>query len=608
MIKKYIRRGNPQSWIADSFTWLFGTSIFLKFILFNVIWCSYTTFTPFSHYESYATILLATLTLLTPYVLFRSRTAQGATLLLLDMLFIANLMYYRTYYTAIPLSSYLLAGNLADFTQSVYDSVRWYDLMFPLSTIGTLYIYLKIRRKESRPQRAARLPYLAALAALCVAFGITLQLQGGFKQKYGKLKLHAHLYASGVPMYTLFGSLYYDLTETAPAFTPEKQREIEAWLAQKPPMRPLPPTASARNNCIVIFAESLESWVLELTVENREITPYLNRLLKDSTTLYAPHVLTQVKGGRSIDAQLLLCAGLLPLNTGTYSVSYPNNLYHSLPKALKEKRNTRSYLLTVDKEKTWNQAAIARSFGIDTILSYPDFRLNGEAFGNRKRAGDGAFFAQCQEKMEKGEVWREGENVYMQFVTYSGHAPFLMPDELKQVSFSPSIPEVMNNYMTVANYTDRAIGKFIEYLKTRSEYAETLIVITGDHEGLASYRNGLCGTPAGKGIVSDKQFTPFIVVNSPVGMRYEKVMGQVDMYPTLLNLLQLDDYRWTGMGQSILDPQKQGFAVGSQMNVEGEAGDGQALERAHEAHIVSDMLIRFDYFRKHQTPLSEPRR
>ena len=37
-------------------------------------------------------------------------------------------------------------------------------------------------------------------------------------------------------------------------------------------------------------------------------------------------------------------------------------------------------------------------------------------------------------------------------------------------------------------------------------------------------------------------------------MRYDKVMGQIDMYPTLLNLLQLDDYYWSGLGQSILDP------------------------------------------------------
>lgn len=86
--------------------------------------------------------------------------------------------------------------------------------------------------------------------------------------------------------------------------------------------------------------------------------------------------------------------------------------------------------------------------------------------------------------------------------------------------------------MTTARYTDKAIGKFVEYLKTLPQYKETLIVITGDHEGLAYYRTELCESPGGKDIVSDKPFTPFIVVNSPVSMRYDKVMGQIDMYPT----------------------------------------------------------------------------
>ena len=157
----------------------------------------------------------------------------------------------------------------------------------------------------------------------------------------------------------------------------------------------------------------------------------------------------------------------------------------------------------------------------------------------------------------------------------------------------------MNDYMTMAHYTDSAIGEFVEFLKTRPEYAETLIVITGDHEGLANYRPELCNTPGGKGVVSDKTFTPFIIVNSPVGMRYDKVMGQIDMYPTLLNLLQLDDYEWTGLGQSILDPQKKGFAVNPQMNVEGEAVSPEESAFAKNAYDISDMMIRFDYLKQY---------
>ena len=155
--------------------------------------------------------------------------------------------------------------------------------------------------------------------------------------------------------------------------------------------------------------------------------------------------------------------------------------------------------------------------------------------------------------------------------------------------------------MTTARYTDKAIGKFVEYLKALPQYDETLIVITGDHEGLTTYREELCNAPGGKGVVSDKTFTPFIIVNSPVGMRYDKVMGQIDMYPTLLNLLQLDDYCWSGLGQSILDPRKKGFAVSPKMEVEGEDATPEEISFAQKAYDISDLMIRFDYLRSANT-------
>ena len=88
----------------------------------------------------------------------------------------------------------------------------------------------------------------------------------------------------------------------------------------------------------MILAESLESWVLEQTVEGQELTPCLNRLLKDSTTIYAPYVVSQVKGGRSIDAQLMVNTGLLPIDNGVYSLKYPHSTYPSLARAMKQKR------------------------------------------------------------------------------------------------------------------------------------------------------------------------------------------------------------------------------------------------------------------------------
>lgn len=583
-----------QLWDKTAIT--FAVGIFLTFVAFDVIWCMDTTFASFSFFETYATKIIATLALAGVYALTRSRWAQIVVMALLDVLLVANLMYFRTYYSAIPASSYLEAGNLADFKASVTDSLRWADIVLPLITIATAVMALRSKATKRQPLTAVLKWWAAPLAGFALLLtGVNL-CKGGFHKSLRSVRQSAYLCSADAPIFSVFGCIWYDITDAAEPITPEKQAEIERWLASQPKHQPADSVTEKRSNLLIVFAESLESWVLEKKVDGKEITPCLNRLLKEKSTLYAPNVLTQVKGGRSIDAQLMICSGLLPLMSGTYSSLYYDNTFYTLQKAMRGLKHSRSYLLTIDKVSTWNQGAVARSFGTDTIISYHDFKMT-EAFGTHKRIGDASFFQQCREKIERGEVWKPGESVYMQFVTYSGHAPFKLPDHLRTITFPASIPEKAADYMTTAHYTDKAIGDFVAYLKTLPQYKETIVVIVGNHEGLASYRQELVGNPACRGLVSDKQLTPFIVLNSPVGMRYDKFMGQIDIYPTLLNLMQLDAYRWHGLGQSILDPRKQGVAVGSVMNVEGTGSDKE-VERLKEAHTVSDYMLRYDWLKR----------
>ena len=583
-----------QLWDKTAIT--FAVGIFLTFVAFDVIWCMDTTFASFSFFETYATKIIATLALAGVYALTRCRWAQIVVMALLDVLLVANLMYFRTYYSAIPASSYLEAGNLADFKASVTDSLRWADIVLPLITIATAVMAFRYKTTKRQPLTAVLKWWAAPLAGFALLLtGVNL-CKGGFHKSLRSVRQSAYLCSADAPIFSVFGCIWYDITDAAEPITPEKQAEIERWLASQPKHQPADSVTEKRSNLLIVFAESLESWVLEKKVDGKEITPCLNRLLKEKSTLYAPNVLTQVKGGRSIDAQLMICSGLLPLMSGTYSSLYYDNTFYTLQKAMRGQKHSRSYLLTIDKVSTWNQGAVARSFGTDTIISYRDFKMT-EAFGTHKRIGDASFFQQCREKIERGEVWKPGESVYMQFVTYSGHAPFKLPDHLRTITFPTSIPEKAADYMTTAHYTDKAIGDFVAYLKTLPQYKETIVVIVGDHEGLASYRQELVGNPACRGLVSDKQLTPFIVLNSPVGMRYDKFMGQIDIYPTLLNLMQLDAYRWHGLGQSILDPRKQGVAVGSVMNVEGTGSDKE-VERLKEAHTVSDYMLRYDWLKR----------
>jgi phosphoglycerol transferase MdoB-like AlkP superfamily enzyme len=614
----------------------FFLSFLFKILWFDYSWCVISTFRPFSYAEMYLFGILFALLLLVPFVLFRKIFILWMLEVALGLLLVSNLIYFRTYYTAIPLSSYGLAFNIRDFTSSIYGSLRWGDAMFPLSTLVAAIFYLKKWKKErtsnfGKYMRAHvyNIRYLLLVMIFILFAGTLLFAKGGFKKAYESLQ-DSYTHTCGTPLYTIIGSVCYDYIRDKEIFTPETGRHIENWLDRDAVSggKAFMPGGSVtdenwtipkpRMNCILILAESLESWVLEQTVEGQEIMPYMNRLLHDSTTLYAPYVLSQTKGGRSIDAQLIFNTGLHPLDIGVYSLKYPHTFYPSLAKAMKEKYgNAYAYTLTPDKPTVWNQQVMVQAFGFDGLISKSHF-MQDEKVGPhyRRQLGDISLLKQCAEKIHRGEVWKDGANM-LQIVTYSGHFPFVLPDYLKEIHFSDEIPFRMCDYMTVAHYTDRALGMFVETIRSAPGYENTLIVITGDHEGLVDMRKNLCLSKAGQGVVSEDPFTPFIVLNVPIAwrpvlqkreaidlsagcMRYEKVMGQIDIYPTLLALLGLTDYAWKGLGRSIFDIAKIDVAVDAHNKIYGDTADisDDDIQHLKDAWKISDEIIRYDYFRR----------
>lgn len=575
----------------DSITKVFLFCLIVKFLIFDIIWCTQTTFSSLSMVDLYVNTLLVSLLLLLPWILTRNRVVGCVVLFLLDALLVSNLMYSRTYNALIPLESYSEAGNLSDFTASVVDSMRWIDILFPLtSIIATVCVFR--RKAEKGVAYLLRLKqYVATTAVVAVLSLCFIIPRGGLEGSFARLQ-NANYYTCTAPVFTVFGNLLYDATESEAPFTDSMQVKITDWKAQQPAYKPLPDSIGHKTSIVVVLCESLESWVINRKIEGKEITPYLNAAIAEKSSLYAPYVLTQVKGGRSIDCQLMINAGMLPIQNGSYAMKYIDTHYFSLTKAMKEQNHSHSYLCSVDKPVTWNQAMVARDFGIDTLVMR-DCWVNDEKVGSRKKLGDASFMRQAVKKMRKGQIWPVGQHAYMQFVTYSGHNPFVLPDHLKRIKLKGNYPKKMADYIYMANYTDYALGELLSYLKTRPDYKDMMIVITGDHEGLAADRADILKSNVAQGIVSPKQFTPFIVVNSPVALKYNKVMGQIDMYPTILNLMHLDNYKWKGMGQSILDNSKYPVAVGSNMNVEGKAPQKE-IDRLKEAFYVSDLMIRYD--------------
>lgn len=570
-------------------------------LLFVVDWSAATTFRGMSDWILYPVNILAALLIVLPYLLTRRVWVQLIFMAAVQGLLLSNVMYCRTYLSAIPAQSYALAGNLSDFTASVTDSLRWLDLGFPAILIITALVAYRTPRTQLRH---ILMPYAAATLILAALAAAGIMAKGGFYREYDRLSQSCYKSTCGPVIYTIGGHLIYSAMSRDTGAAEAAEQAARQWIAdhaELAPYTPLPDSTGRRTSLVVVLLESFESWLVETDIDGQPIAPYLRSLAHDSTTLYAPHVLTQVASGRSIDCQLLLNAGLLPMTQAVYSMKYPATHYPSLNKAMRERYGTRSLLLTCDKPITWNQAAISRSFGCDSLIDRSAW-VHDEMVGNPPKLADRSFLRQSVAMLRQGHIWPEGESAYLTFVTYSGHNPFRLPDRLKDSTFRPDpkrYPGKLVDYVTMARYTDSSLRQLIDYIKSRSDYDSTLVVITGDHEGLAGDRRELLRHPAAAILVDPRQFTPLIILNSPVAGRREDVMGQIDIYPTLLNLLGLDSYWWKGMGRSIVAPGAPTFAISSMTNeVAGDTTCASSAMMSHlrEARRASDTMIARDLF------------
>lgn len=537
---------------SQGFLAVVGT--FLMDLTWSVLFGWDSTMRGFSFPEPFVNSWILAMVIALPIALGARLWVQMTIWLAYLALLEANLMYFRTYMTWIPLSSYLLVGNLADFTASIHDSLRLADI-FPLLIIIVTGIVIA-RRNRRLPHPTPKVPYLGLMIIMVAVSSILALSRGGIKNHIEQLRGSCYYATTPPVLYKLPGTLLATSFNDNEILTPEIELETEVWLAEQQRRDAAYPIADreGRRNLVVIFCESLESWLIGAKADgDKTITPYLNSLLADSTTLYLPHVASQVGTGRSIDAQLLMLAGMMPLDDAVWSMRYPDRTYPSIAKAMHRRdADARATLLTIDKPITWNQSLVSRAFEVDTMLSRDDWKMT-ELVGKPAKLSDGAFMTQSVDKMKAG-LWPEGQPAFIQVVTYSGHNPFRLQPELRGIEINSNYPERLRDYMTMANYTDRSLRPMIEYLKSRSDWDSTMVVIVGDHEALGTDRAKWLAEPEAAKILSPASEVPMIVLNSPVAGRIDKTIGQVDVYSTIIDLMGLRPHAWVGLGQSVFAP------------------------------------------------------
>ena len=104
----------------------------------------------------------------------------------------------------------------------------------------------------------------------------------------------------------------------------------------------------------------------------------------------------------------------------------------------------------------------------------------------------------------------------------------------------------MGDYIKSVNEADKAIGEFIQQLKDTGLYEDSILVFYGDHEGITG--NDLEHLASFLGTDKDNEFqqrqyekVPLIihVPDEKLKGTISKTAGQIDIMPTVLNLLVL---------------------------------------------------------------------
>jgi phosphoglycerol transferase MdoB-like AlkP superfamily enzyme len=268
-------------------------------------------------------------------------------------------------------------------------------------------------------------------------------------------------------------------------------------------------------NVVLISVESLSGDYLGTFGNKENITPYLDSLVSQSLffdNLYA-------NGTRTV-------RGLEAL-----SLSVPPTPGDSL---LKEHNNENLLSLAdIFNDRGYQSDFVYGGYGEFDNMNY-FFSHNGYRTVDRRDIPKGAtihsenvwgvadedLYTLALKQMDDAQA--AGKPFFLHIMTTSNHRPYTFP--------AGRVSQANQTRAGAVAYTDWSIGDFIKRARAKSYFDDTVFVITADH----------CASSAGKTSVPINRYHVPLWIYAPKHIqpqRVERLMGQVDIAPTVLGLL-----------------------------------------------------------------------
>ena len=512
----------------------------------------------------------------------------------------AQITYNETYHDMMPFSSWLYVSNLGGV---LFDSILGtitpeavWVLVLPLLLLA-IYLW-KLRKRVTANKSLSRRGWISSFLALglwaFLQFAVLVQesshsktsLKEYFPEKYYSLvNFNNKVYPvkNGNVAYVI-----YTIAKSFTGITAEQRQQAHQFIDNEvPKYNDNPYCVAPSRNLVLVMVESLNAWVVDLKIDGREVCPVLNSLVNDSASISCTLMMAQVKNGRSSDGMFIYNTGILPLTSSSVAMDYGENEYPSLSKALKTvDPQYHTMEITVDRTGMWNVENTARSYGFDELCLQDSYR---EAYIKTGESIDKALLEFSSEKLVA-----QKEPFYAMIFTGTTHIPYDKLEDVKPTWISKSTEYTLNvrNYLEKVAFFDRQLEAFIQRLKDDNLYDNTVIIVASDHSDFVD------DDPNGRASISKRGIEcVFVILNSGLqGQRIEGPVGQIDIYPTLLDIMGTNFYWWKGLGYSMLRND-----IHSAVPAPGEtAGNTSSSLFPHqnEAWQVSNTLIKTNWWQK----------
>lgn len=306
-----------------------------------------------------------------------------------------------------------------------------------------------------------------------------------------------------------------------------------------------------KPDIVLLILESFTAKLIDRSLENKVITPNLNRLIREGiyfSNCYA--------SGSRTDKGLVATLSAYPAMPKSSIINYQQKV-KQLPSIIRDLKqaNYQSKFYYGGDINFANQKSYLLLSEVDKIIDKQDF--SREDYNAKWGAHDHLVFEKLLDELPNAT-----SPFFHILLSLSSHEPFEVP--MKTV-FNKNNAD--HKFANAAHYTDRALGKFVKQLKASPKWDNTLLIILADH-GIQNLDNSAFYTP-------EKFKIPLLWLGGALAndsLEITTYASQTDLAPSLLKQLKLDTDQYH-FSKDLFNPKAKSFAYYSFNNGAGFVSD-----------------------------------